>query len=55
MDKGYLTRLQEREPLIADKSEFTVGTGPLVDPAIKELYEEVMIDSCQSVTRPCSK
>ncbi len=44
MDRGYLSRIQEREPLIRDKAEFTVGAGPLVDPAIEELYTEIMID-----------
>ena len=44
MDRGYLSRIQEREPLIRDKPEFTIGTGPLVDPAIEELYTEIMID-----------
>jgi hypothetical protein len=44
IDKGYPERLQEREPLIRDKPDFTVGTGPLVDPAIEELYQEVMAD-----------
>lgn len=44
MDRGYLARIQEREPLIRDKPNFTVGAGPLVDPAIEELYTEIMID-----------
>lgn len=44
MDRGYLAHIQEREPLIRDKPEFTVGAGPLVDSAIEELYTEIMID-----------
>jgi hypothetical protein len=44
MDRGYLARIQEREPLIKNKSEFTIGTGPLVNDAIEELYTEIMID-----------
>jgi hypothetical protein len=43
MDKGYLARIEERLPLIRDKPELTLGTGPKVNPAIKELYEEIMI------------
>src|SRR5437763_944640 len=44
MDRGYLKRIQEREPLIKNKAEFTIGTGPLVNDAIEELYTEIMID-----------
>lgn len=43
MDHGYLNRIQERLPLIREKPEFTIGTGEKVNPAIEELYEEVMI------------
>ncbi|KAI3326819.1 hypothetical protein HD806DRAFT_488292 [Xylariaceae sp. AK1471] len=43
MDRGYLARIQERLPLIKDNSQFTIGTGEKVNPAIKELYEEIMI------------
>ncbi|MCJ1422218.1 hypothetical protein MMC29_000097 [Sticta canariensis] len=44
MDRGYLARVQNRKHLIQNKAEFTIGTGPLVDPAIEELYSEIMID-----------
>ncbi|KAI1761211.1 hypothetical protein GGR53DRAFT_525337 [Hypoxylon sp. FL1150] len=43
IDRGYLDRIRERLPLIKEKPEFTIGTGEKVDPAIEELYEEVMI------------
>ena len=44
MDRGYLSRIQEREPLMLHNPELTIGTGPLVNPAIEELYTEIMID-----------
>lgn len=44
MDRGYLARIQERKRLIQTKAEFTIGTGPCVNPAIEELYTEIMID-----------
>ncbi|KAI0897384.1 hypothetical protein F4806DRAFT_495058 [Annulohypoxylon nitens] len=43
MDCGYLDRINERLPLIREKPEFTIGTGEKVNPAIEELYEEIMI------------
>ncbi|KAI0844301.1 hypothetical protein F5Y00DRAFT_256115 [Daldinia vernicosa] len=43
IDRGYLSRIQERLPLIREKAEFTIGTGEAVNPAIEELYEEIMI------------
>ncbi|KAI1466550.1 uncharacterized protein F4812DRAFT_83103 [Daldinia caldariorum] len=43
MDRGYLARIEERLPLIRNKPEFTIGTGEAVNPAIEELYEEIMI------------
>ncbi|KAI1479810.1 hypothetical protein F4774DRAFT_418650 [Daldinia eschscholtzii] len=43
MDRGYLSRIEERLPLIRNKAEFTIGTGEVVNPAIEELYEEIMI------------
>lgn len=44
MDRGYLDRIAERRPLIENKAEYTIGTGPLVNDAIKELYHEIMVD-----------
>ena len=44
MDSGYLDRIAERRPLIKDQAAFTIGTGPIVNPAIEELYTEIMID-----------
>jgi Protein of unknown function (DUF3445). len=43
IDSGYLKRLEERRGLVEDKPELTIGTGKIVDPAIEELYEEIMI------------
>ncbi|KAI2627561.1 hypothetical protein GGR54DRAFT_652407 [Hypoxylon sp. NC1633] len=43
IDSGYLSRIEERLPLIREKPEFTIGTGEKVNPAIEELYEEIMI------------
>ncbi|KAI0119501.1 hypothetical protein F4814DRAFT_412199 [Daldinia grandis] len=43
MDRGYLARIEERLPLIREKADFTIGTGEAVNPAIEELYEEIMI------------
>ncbi|KAI0379077.1 hypothetical protein F5Y04DRAFT_260333 [Hypomontagnella monticulosa] len=43
MDRGYLKRIEERLPLIREKPEFTIGTGEAVNPAIEELYDEIMI------------
>lgn len=44
MDRGYISRIQERERLIKHEPQTTICTGPLVNPAIEELYREVMID-----------
>ncbi|KAI0871703.1 hypothetical protein GGS24DRAFT_492025 [Hypoxylon argillaceum] len=43
IDRGYLARIQERLPLIKNKPELTIGTGEKVNPAIQELYEEIMV------------
>jgi hypothetical protein len=44
MDRGYLSRIEERERLIQCQPESTVCTGPLANPAIEELYIEMMIN-----------
>ena len=44
IDCGYLKRIRERERLLDQKPELTIGTGPLVDSAIEELYNEVMVE-----------
>ncbi|KAL9099892.1 MAG: hypothetical protein Q9163_004667 [Psora crenata] len=44
MDCGYLDRIRRRTWLIQKKAEVTIGTGPLVDYAIEELYTEIMVD-----------
>lgn len=38
-----MARIAERRKLVRDKPTLTIGTGPLVDPAIKELYDEIMV------------
>lgn len=44
MDRGYLGRIQDRRQLIDEHPNEIIGTGELVNAAIRELYEEVMID-----------
>jgi len=46
MDRGYLDRINIRKQLIETHPDpdTIIGTGPLVNPAIEELYTEVMID-----------
>jgi hypothetical protein len=44
MDRGYLAHIQERERLISQYPEDIICTGPHVNPAIEELYTEIMID-----------
>ena len=44
VDRGYKQRIRDREALIQNHATDIVGTGKLVDPAIAELYEEVMVD-----------
>ncbi|KAH7361370.1 hypothetical protein BKA66DRAFT_425712 [Pyrenochaeta sp. MPI-SDFR-AT-0127] len=43
IDCGYLARIEERRPLLEEKPELTIGTGDIVNPAVEELYEEIMI------------
>ncbi|KAE8392364.1 hypothetical protein BDV23DRAFT_181765 [Aspergillus alliaceus] len=43
IDSGYLKRLEERRGLVEDKPELIIGTGKIVNPAIEELYKEIMI------------
>ncbi|CAK1364249.1 hypothetical protein CB0940_12232 [Cercospora beticola] len=44
LDSGYLNRIAERKELIENKPEYTIGTGTLVNDAIEELYNEIMVD-----------
>lgn len=44
MDNGYLDRLEERKQVICDNAYEAIGTGTIVNPAIEELYEELMIN-----------
>lgn len=43
IDNGYLARIEDRRQLVKDKPDLIIGTGPKVDAAIVELYEEVMV------------
>ena len=44
IDFGYLDRIAERRALIERIPEYTIGAGPLVNPAIEELYSEILLD-----------
>ncbi|KAJ6779809.1 hypothetical protein PWT90_01501 [Aphanocladium album] len=44
MDKGYLKRLDERLEIMEAHPAESIGSGPEVNPAIEELYEELMLD-----------
>jgi hypothetical protein len=44
IDKGYLGRLREREYLLRDKPAQSIGNDLLAYPAIKEFYQELMVD-----------
>jgi hypothetical protein len=44
MDNGYAQRIRDRKELLTTQPHYTIGTGPLVDPAIEELYHEIMVD-----------
>lgn len=43
IDNGYLARINDRRQLVEDKPDLIIGTGPKVDAAIVELYDEVMV------------
>ena len=44
IDRSYLERTALRKKLLADHPEICVGTSEMANPAIHELYEEVMLD-----------
>ena len=44
MDRNYLHRIEQRKALLDSKPEKTIGSGPLVNDAIQELYSQLMID-----------
>jgi hypothetical protein len=44
IDKGYLKRLKERDEIMDAHPQESIGSGPLVNPAIEELYIELMIN-----------
>ncbi|KAI1149844.1 hypothetical protein F4825DRAFT_453077 [Nemania diffusa] len=44
IDKGYLKRLKERDQIMDAYPQESIGSGPLVNPAIEELYVELMIN-----------
>jgi hypothetical protein len=44
MDCGYLARIQERQRLIQHEPKSVMCTSPFANPAIEELYSEIMID-----------
>ncbi|KAF2638643.1 hypothetical protein P280DRAFT_455817 [Massarina eburnea CBS 473.64] len=44
MDKGYLARIEQRKQVMREHGNEAVGCGPLVDPAIEELFQEIMVD-----------
>lgn len=44
IDRNYLERIALREKLIVEHPEICVGTSEKANPAIRELYEEVMLD-----------
>ncbi|KAK9425246.1 hypothetical protein SUNI508_13229 [Seiridium unicorne] len=43
IDRGYLRRLQERDRIMEGSRPEVIGSGPTVNLAIEELYEEIMI------------
>lgn len=44
IDRKYLERTALRKKLLAEHPEVCVGTSEIANPAIRELYEEVMLD-----------
>lgn len=44
IDRNYLKRTALRRKLVAEHPETCVGTSELANPAVRELYEEIMLD-----------
>ncbi|KAL6859660.1 hypothetical protein J3F83DRAFT_748510 [Trichoderma novae-zelandiae] len=42
IDSGYPDRIRQRQTIMREHAGDAIGTGPIVNPAIAELYEEVM-------------
>ena len=43
IDKGYLRRLDERRQIMDAHPAESIGSGPQVNPAIEEIYEDLMV------------
>ncbi|RFU73552.1 hrq family 2 [Trichoderma arundinaceum] len=43
IDRGYMDRIRERQMVMREHAADAIGTSDLVNPAIAELYEEIMI------------
>ena len=44
IDRNYLERIALRRKLVAEHPEICVGISDIANPAVRELYEEVMLD-----------
>ena len=44
IDRGYLNRMKLRQSLLDNTPEVCLGTSKLSDPAIRELYEEIILE-----------
>ena len=44
IDRNYLERIALRKKLVTDHPETCMGTSEIADSAVRELYEEVMLD-----------
>ncbi|KAK5987039.1 hypothetical protein PT974_11155 [Cladobotryum mycophilum] len=44
IDNGYMDRIKERQMVMREHAADAIGTGDIVNPAIAELYEEIMIN-----------
>lgn len=44
IDRGYLERMTTRKQLLDDTPEICMGNSALSNPAIRELYEEIVLD-----------
>ena len=44
IDRNYLERMALRKKLVTQHPETCVGTSEIANPAVRELYEEVMLD-----------
>jgi hypothetical protein len=43
MDRGYLLRIEERKQIMREHADEAIGHGPLLNPAIEELFQEIMV------------